>query len=43
MEQKDESKVIRTKVDIGKTSVSLGHFDWKKEQKNDFCFDECRQ
>ncbi len=30
VEQKDESKVIRTKVDIGKTSVSLGHFDWKK-------------
>ena len=36
MEQKDESKVIRTKVDIGKTSVSLGHFDWKKEQKTTF-------
>ena len=36
VEQKDESKVIRTKVDIGKTSVSLGHFDWKKEQKTTF-------
>jgi len=36
VEQKDESKVIRTKVDIGKTSVSLGNFDWEKEQKTTF-------
>ena len=36
VEQKDESKVIRTKVDIDKTSVSLGSFDWKKEQKATF-------
>ena len=36
VEQKDESKVIRTKVDIDKTSASLGSFDWKKEQKATF-------
>ena len=36
VEQKDESKIIRTKVDIGKTSVSLGNFDWEKEQKTAF-------
>ena len=36
MGQKDESKAIRTKVDIDKTSVSLGSFDWKKEQKATF-------
>ena len=36
MEQKDESKVVRTKVDVGKTSVALGSFDWEKEQKTTF-------
>lgn len=42
VEQKDESKVIRTKVDIDKTSASLGSFDWKKGTKGDFCFEEYR-
>lgn len=36
VEREDESRVIRTKVDIGKTSVSLDDFDWHKEQKVTF-------
>lgn len=36
VEQKDKSKVVTTKVDIDKTSVSLGNFDWQKEQKATF-------
>ena len=31
--RKDESKVTRTKADIGRTLVPLGKFDWRKEQK----------
>ncbi len=36
VEQKDESKVVRTKVDIERTSISLGNFNWKKEQITTF-------
>ena len=32
----DENKVIRTKVAIDRTSVSLGSFDWQEEQKVTF-------
>ena len=31
--RKDESKVTRTKANIGRTLVPLGKFDWRKEQK----------
>lgn len=31
--EKDEDKTIRTKVDISKALISLGKFDWQKEQK----------
>jgi hypothetical protein len=31
-----ENKVIRTKVAIDRTSVSLGSFDWQEEQKVTF-------
>lgn len=33
VEQKDKSKVITTTVNIEKTSVLLGNFDWQKEQR----------
>lgn len=36
IEQKNESRVIRTKVDTDKTSISLGAFNWQKEQKVSF-------
>ena len=36
VEQEDKSKVVKTKVSIDKTSVSLGNFDWQKEQKATF-------
>lgn len=33
IEEKDKSKQIKTKVDVDKTSVSMGNFDWQEEQK----------
>lgn len=36
MKRKDESKIIKTEVDIDKTSISLGSFNWKEEQKRTF-------
>lgn len=36
IERKNESRVIRTKVDTDKTSISLGAFNWQKEQKVSF-------
>lgn len=32
----DEGKQIKTKVEIDKTAVSMGSFDWQKEQKATF-------
>lgn len=34
--QEKETEVINTKVAIDKTSISLGRFDWQKEQKVTF-------
>lgn len=34
--QDKETEVIKTKVAMDKTSISLGHFDWQKEQKATF-------
>ena len=36
IERGDESKVIKTEVDISNMSVSLGSFDWQEEQKATF-------
>lgn len=36
VEREDKSKVLKTKVDIATTSVSLGNFDWQKEQRVTF-------
>ena len=36
MLREDESKIIKTKVHIGPIDVSLGSFDWQKEQKTTF-------
>ncbi len=36
VEYKKNIKVIKTKVGIGQMAVSLGSFDWKKEQKATF-------
>lgn len=31
-----EKNVIQTKVNVDKSVISLGHFDWQKEQKTSF-------
>lgn len=36
VEQKDKGKLVRTQINIGQTSISLGNFDWKKEQEVTF-------
>lgn len=38
VEQEDESKIVKTELDIDKTSISLGNFDWRNEQKTTFIF-----
>lgn len=36
VKQEDESKIVKTELDIDKISISLGNFDWQNEQKTTF-------
>ena len=36
VEQDKGTEVMKTKINIDKISISLGHFDWQKEQKATF-------
>lgn len=36
VERQNEKEVIKTKVNVDRTSISLGNFDWQKQQKATF-------
>lgn len=36
VEKEDESEIVITELNIDKTSISLGNFDWQNEQKTTF-------
>lgn len=36
VEQENESEIVKTELDIDKTSISLGSFDWQNEQNTTF-------
>lgn len=36
VDKEDESEIVKTELNIDKTSISLGNFDWQNEQKTTF-------